>query len=147
MVVGIGNDLRGDDGVGPAIARALADRVDPADRDRVIDCGDVPENHIGPILAAEADTIVLCDAADFGGEPGEIRILELSSPSTQAISTHNASLGLLAKVLRASAPVDVVLLGIQPVGTQFGASLSELVKLSAADVTDALSDLLRQGMW
>ncbi len=144
MVLGVGNELRGDDGVGPAVAQALADELGPAQRGRVIDCGDVPENYIGPILAAGADVIVLCDAADFGGAPGEVRIIEFGGQPAAAISTHNASLGLLVKVLRASAPVDVLLVAIQPQGTQFGAPLSKPVRVSAAEVTAVLAGLFKQ---
>jgi len=144
-VVGVGNDMRGDDGVGPAIARALQERVNGACHGLTFDCGEVPENYLGPILGAKADTILLCDAVDFGGEPGTVRVLEFADNVPVPISTHNASMGLLAKVLTVESGAEVLLLGIQPAGTQFGAPLSEAVHRSVVEVVNALSELFERG--
>lgn len=144
-VVGIGNDLRGDDGVGPAVARRLAEQLKPPNGHLVLDCGGVPENYLGPILAAEPETILLCDAADFGGEPGEVRVLELGEESAPPLSTHNASLRLLARVLAGESGAEALLVGVQPAWTSFGAPLSEPVSRSAAEVAETLSELLGGG--
>jgi hydrogenase 3 maturation protease len=144
-VVGVGNDLRGDDGAGPALARSLAERVGIGEGWLVLDCGEVPENYLGPILAAEPETILLCDAADFGGRAGEVRVLELGGEGAPPLSTHNASLRLLGSVLTAESGAEVALVGIQPAWTSWGAPLSEAVAASVTQVADALSELLRQG--
>ena len=143
VVVGVGNELRGDDGLGPAVARALQEELEPTLCGRALDCGEVPENYLGPIVAAQPETIVLCDAVDFGAEPGAVRVLELGEDVPIPISTHNASLGLLAKVLRSESGAEVLLLGIQPAGTQFGAPLSEAVRRSVVEVVDGLVELMR----
>ena len=45
VVLGVGNTLKGDDGVGPLVCERLAGKISAT----VIDAGTVPENHIGPI--------------------------------------------------------------------------------------------------
>ncbi len=145
MVVGVGNELRGDDGWGPRVARLLVEQVGPEEAKRVFDCGEVPENYLGPILASRPEAIVICDAVDFGAAPGTVSIIEFSESGGGAISTHNAPLALLAGLLAAESGADVFLLGVQPAGTQFAAPLSPAVEQSAAAVVEALAEHLRRG--
>jgi len=141
----VGNDLRGDDGWGPRVARLLAEQVGPERAQRVFDCGEVPENYLGPILAGRPEAIVVCDAVDFGAAPGTVGIIEFRESGGRAISTHNAPLALLAGVLAAESGADVFLLGVQPAGTQFGAPLSAPVEQSAAVVAGVLAEHLGRG--
>ena len=53
-VLGIGNDLRGDDGVGSLVARSLRERFP----DAAFDGGQAPENQAGPLRRARPDTVV-----------------------------------------------------------------------------------------
>lgn len=145
VVVGVGNELRGDDGWGPAAVRALAAQVGPEQQGQLFDCGDVPENYLGPVIAARPETIVILDAVDFGAPAGTVRLIEFDHAAGPAISTHNAPLGLVAQVLAADSGAPVWLLGVQPAGTQFGAPLSESVRRSGAEVVEALTELLAQG--
>jgi hydrogenase maturation protease len=69
-----GNVLRGDDGFGVAVARALAERDLPPEV-HVLDVG------IGGIslvqeLLDPADALVLVDAVDLGREPGTVLVLD-----------------------------------------------------------------------
>ncbi|MGD0639952.1 MAG: hydrogenase maturation protease [Roseiarcus sp.] len=75
LIVGYGNPLRADDGVGPAVARAFAAEaaIDGVD---VVSC-----RQLTPELAerfAAADLVVLIDA-EAGLEPGGIRITRLQA--------------------------------------------------------------------
>ena len=60
-IVGIGNIIRGDDGLGPKLIEFLKSRPINAD---LFDCGTAPENYIFPILSTSCDTVVLVDASD-----------------------------------------------------------------------------------
>ena len=77
-VLGIGNRLRRDDGAGSLLAAALAEQEGAA----VLDAGTVPENYLEKVAGSNPDTVVIVDAIDFDGAPGEIRLLEPSATTT-----------------------------------------------------------------
>jgi len=87
-IVGIGNIIRGDDGLGPKLIELLKARTLGA---HLFDCGTAPENYIFPILSTSCDTVILIDAADMGIAPGGIKIFALDEISNVSFSTHNPS--------------------------------------------------------
>lgn len=122
LIVGIGNRLRGDDGVGPEIIKRLNN---PLPRLLLFDVGETPENYLGKIVKQKPNTIVLIDAVDFGSSPGTIKIIEKDDIRNESLSTHNASLNLVANYLQKETSADVFLLGIQPKTTEFGREISQ----------------------
>jgi hypothetical protein len=54
LILGIGNPLRGDDGLGPALIKRLQGKVGAV----MIDAGDAPENHLFAIAKANPQAIV-----------------------------------------------------------------------------------------
>jgi len=68
VLIGIGNEISGDDGFGPELAK----RLKPFLGERAIDGGLAPENWTGPISKLGPKILVIADAVDFGGEPGDI---------------------------------------------------------------------------
>lgn len=125
LIVGIGNRLRGDDGVGPEIINRLNN---PLPRLLLFDVGETPENYLGKIVKQKPDTIVLIDAVDLGGSPGTVKIIEKDDIRDESLSTHNASLNLVAKYLQEETSADVFLIGIQPKTTEFGREISQPVR-------------------
>jgi len=125
LIVGIGNRLRGDDGVGPEIIKRLNK---PLPRILLFDVGEVPENYLGKIVKEKPNTIVLIDAVDLGSPPGTIKIIEKDDIKDESLSTHDVSLNLVAKYLQKETSADVFLLGIQPETTEFGREISRQVK-------------------
>jgi hydrogenase 3 maturation protease len=141
VVVGVGNELRGDDAAGPLIARKLAVALggDPCQgRLASLDCGEVPENYLGPILETSPTRVIFCDAVDFGGVAGEVRVFGLHELSAPSVSTHNASLSVLAKVLAASGVRDQLLIGVQPAHLAFGGVCSGEVARAVESVVQQL---------
>jgi len=125
LIMGVGNELRGDDGVGPFVARALVGKVALP----VIEAGEVPENYGDRIRAARPDTVLVIDAVDFGGQPGEVALFTVEEIAERVnISTHGPSLRILATYVRETVGAEVVLLGIQPATTAFGVSLTPEVR-------------------
>ena len=61
-LVGVGNTLRGDDGVGPLLIESLS-RLVPAGDVVLFNCQMCPENYIGPICGCPPDIILLVDYA------------------------------------------------------------------------------------
>jgi hydrogenase 3 maturation protease len=121
VIVGIGNTLMNDDGVGSIIAASIKDKVPYI----VYDAGPSPENYLGKIIKDKPDNIVLIDAVDFGGKPGEFRIVEAEDIKTvNLFSTHNASISLTINYLQSNLKVDIIILIIQPKTISFGDKLS-----------------------
>ena len=132
-VLGVGNRLRHDDGVGSLLAERLASMTGVT----VVDAGMVPENHLEQLLRSQPDTIVIVDAVDFGGTAGEVRILEPSALPHTGLSTHAPSLNMAVEYLRNRTQARVWVLGIQPTNLGLGEGLSPSVSLGAHFVEQA----------
>lgn len=138
IVVGVGNRLRCDDGVGCLIIDLLKERrmVDSClcGNDRtdieVIDTGAVPENYIEPIIEKKPERVIFVDACLFDGKPGEFRLFgpesfeKLDLPN---FSTHTLPLNLIAQLINAATGAKVYLLGIQPYQRGTGEKLSPVL--------------------
>ena len=127
-IVGIGNILRGDDGLGPKLIEAVrAEKIKAS----LFDCGTAPENYAIPILGTSADTIIFVDAADLGQAPGAIKVLDLNEISTVSFSTHSPSPRLFIDLLKTGKDdLNIFFISIQPKKTALGEGLSEEVRLS-----------------
>lgn len=121
IILGMGNVLRSDDGAGSILASRLKDKVPFT----VFDTGSSPENYLGKIIKEQPDNIVIIDAADFGGKPGEFSLFEGTQLKTYNLfSTHNASISLTINYLQNNLKVDIIVLIIQPKGISLGDELS-----------------------
>ncbi|MHC9542324.1 MAG: hydrogenase maturation protease [Vulcanimicrobiota bacterium] len=131
LLITVGNDLRGDDGVGPYIAKNLS----PAGRDFfLIDAGERPENILDSAVATGAREVIIIDAADFGGSPGEARLFGIDAIPETTLSTHTFPLPVIARLMEKDMRCTVRFLAIQAVTFAFGAPLSEAVKETADEL-------------
>ena len=73
LVIGVGNTLRGDDGVGVAVARSLAGQTLP-DGVCVLEGGTEGLNLLFEM--EHAGRVILIDAADMGKAPGEVSVID-----------------------------------------------------------------------
>lgn len=137
VIAGVGNPMRGDDGVGPYLISLLQGRTGAA----LLDCGDVPENFLGRIVALEPDTIVVVDAADLEAEPGALGVIEREDFASTSFSTHNPSLEPFARYLELETGADIFALGIQPRATEFDSGLSSDVESTAEVLAGMLSEI------
>ncbi|MEW6365832.1 MAG: hydrogenase 3 maturation endopeptidase HyCI [Acidobacteriota bacterium] len=156
VVFGIGNPERGDDGAGSAVARS----VEARNGIRVFDAQDVPENYLGPIVAARPDTVMLIDSVDMGAPPGSITILTKNDLAGYWPSTHRIPLCLLMNYLERETGADVFLAGIQPAHLEFGRPMCETIRRAAGELAaiidhavatqqhePALSEAPECGLW
>ena len=134
-LVGIGSRWHADDAAGPAVISRVSDRVST----KCIDAGDAPERHLGEVIESGAEAVLLLDAVDFGGVPGEIALFAVGDLPGRASTTHTSSLQLLMRYLEAEGNAEVLLVGIQPASVAFGNAMSAEVVASV----DALAELLQ----
>ena len=137
-VIGVGNRLRGDDGIGSRVAGQVAPRVAAA----VVDGGVAPENHLEKIARMRPETVVVIDAADFGGRPGEMRFVAAADAKGGGLSTHAVSLDLFARYLEQRAGSRVFLVAVQAVSAGWEESMSAPVAAAAERLVDLLVQCL-----
>ena len=134
-ILGFGNRLWGDDGAGSVLAERLRAANPKA---AVFDAGMVPENYLEKVVASKPEKVMLVDATDFGGKPGDWRIFAASDLSATGLSTHAGSPRMLAAYLETRTGANVYLLGIQPGVTRAGQTLSESVEAALAEAAKCL---------
>jgi len=139
LILGIGNPLRGDDAAGPELIRRLSSSSLPTVKPMLLlDVGEVPENYLGKIVKERPDTIVLVDAVDLGASPGTVRVVGKDDIRAEFLSTHSASLNMVAEYIEQETSADVFVLGIQPENLGFGEEISEPVRESLEKIVKVL---------
>jgi len=126
VILGIGNLLLKDEGVGVHLVRALQKEGLPQGVE-VIDGGTSPE---AVYLAAGCDKLIIVDAARGGGLPGKVYRLTLEDLKPDGrggplLSGHELDLfPCLLALEPEERPKEVVILGIEPKEIRWGLGLS-----------------------
>ena len=137
VLIGVGNDISGDDGFGPELAR----RLKPFLGERAIDGGLAPENWTGPIAALNPKTLIIADAVAFGGETGEIRILDPDELESGLPATHGPGFSPLLYFLKGSLPqLKTIILAVQPSETGLMKPISKKVNSAIEKIVGAMSE-------
>jgi hydrogenase maturation protease len=145
LVIGYGNTLRRDDGVGVRAAELLA-----ADA-RLAGADVLAVHQLTPELALDigAASLVVFIDADVSAEPGAIRVEPLTvraepAPAEPGTSSHHvgaAELLALARELTGAAP-EAVTVGIGVTDLEIGEGLSYAVEAALGRIVDMVSDLV-----
>lgn len=139
LILGVGNQLRGDDAVGPLFIERLKDLVDVP----LLDAGNVPENYLGPIEDSGAELVLVVDAVEMGMNVGDTAIFDIEKVQNMSVSTHSANLGLLFKVIPPERRPQVIVLGIQPGNIDLGQGLSEPMYATIESLKEMLVESLK----
>lgn len=118
VILGVGNTLMADDGLGPALINGLEDGWCWPDHVRLIDGGTQGQLLLPYVM--EADRLLVLDAMDTGAEPGtvlaldEIQIDRLWRGAPNG--THDAAVTELLSMaaMLGQRPENVAAVGIQP---------------------------------
>ena len=133
ILFGVGNEYRGDDGVGSYIAKRFK-----REGWKPIDGMNVPENYVGVVTRERRGRIVIVDATEMGLEPGAIRIVPRESLTELAVSTHTMPLSLMMDYLKPHCD-ELLLVGIQPKDIGDFIEMSEEVKEAAEKIISSPS--------
>jgi hydrogenase 3 maturation protease len=125
VVLGVGNDLKGDDAVGVWIAEHIKGACNS------INGATVPEAMMPEIVAHAPDTVLIVDAARMGRAPGSLGVFTGDEIEKIFFSTHSMPLSVLARILEERLGCDVYIIGIEPYSFEFGAELSPSVRETA----------------
>ena len=161
-IIGVGNLLMGDDGVGPAaVERLSARRLPPGVR--VLDAGLAVSDVLGTL--DPADPLIVIDAVRGGGAAGTVYEVRLDpappgpspamsgrSPAAEgdadgtALSLHELSVlpALRLEAVTGRVFEDVTVLGVEPAKVAWGEGLSPAVEEAMGRVVEAALVRARQ---
>jgi len=139
LVLGIGNILRGDDGVGVRAVEALA-RLHLPDGVELIDGGTGGADLVDYIAGRRL--LIVLDAVDAGGNPGDLfRLLpeDLLAREGGGLSLHDVGLmeSLHMAQLLGCEPDETVIFGVQPQTVRLDLELSTPVADALPKLVDA----------
>lgn len=151
LVLGIGNTLLSDEGVGVHVIQALRDTPSPADDEiEYLDGGTLSFTLAVPIEAADA--LIVVDAAQLRGEPGSLRVFQGEGMDRFLGDHHKASVhevGLLDLMaiarLAGRWPARRALVAIQPERVDWGETPTPRVAAAVPIACQQIRDLI--GAW
>jgi hydrogenase maturation protease len=140
-IVGVGNPLIGDEGIGVYIAEKLKSAPLPADV-VVVDGG----THFwgDEEILNHAQKLIIVDAVVGGGDPGTIYRFGLDEleDETEDIKLSSHDMGLIEKLrmtrLAGSSPEQVVIIGVEPATVAWNAGLSKEIEAKVPEIIDAV---------
>lgn len=129
VVVGVGNELRGDDAAGvrlaerletalscgqaPLVRHGLGEGASPV-RVPIIHAGEVPETYAVRVADLKPDVVLLLDAAAMGLPAGSCRLVRAHDLPPVPGFTHRPSLEMFARFIELDCGAESYVLGIQP---------------------------------
>ena len=124
-VIGVGNLLRKDEGIGIHAVKALQE-INLSQDVKIVDGGTAPDL----IAYTEAgDKLIIIDAAKAGGKPGTIYRFhpqDLTTGSGNLVSAHELGVeqNLKLMALMRNEPSEIVIIGVEPKEIGWGTELS-----------------------
>jgi hydrogenase maturation protease len=143
LILGLGNNLRGDDGAGPAVVTALL-FMDLPQQIEIVDGGTLGLEIV--LLLQGYERVIIVDAADMGLQPGQWRrftldTAELKINENKLRGTLHAA-GLAEALVLAGAldmlPETLIFYGIQPEEIDWSDNLSAPVQAAIPNIAKAI---------
>ncbi len=147
VVIGVGNILLKDEGIGVHVAQALQKLEPCEDIDlEVIDAGTSPDVFLS---FQGVDKLIVIDAARGGGEPGTIYRFDPENLAHEAkgiTSVHQVGLPQSLKLMDylGLKPKEVVIFGIEPKEIDWGLELSAEIGQKIPEVVKLILDEARK---
>ena len=146
-LIGLGNILLRDEGVGVHAVEALRKKYDFPDSIRLLDGGTMGLDLLPYMEGMEK--ILFIDAMDLKKEPGTIALLEddeIPSILKPALSFHQVGLSdlLFASKFMGMKPSKITLIGIQPEKIETGLNLSETLNENFGKLLETILEKLRE---
>lgn len=148
LVLGIGNTLLSDEGVGVRVIEHLSRHHSDVKDAQFLDGGTLSFTLAEPI--AENDNLIVVDAARFDAAPGSLRCFEGPDMDRYLTgnrhSVHEVGLTDLLDIARLSStyPAHRALIGIQPDSLEWGETLSPVVAAAVTNAADQVLGLMQR---
>ena len=146
-LIGLGNILMGDDGVGVHAVEALKRKYDFPEEVRLLDGGTLGLDLLH--LIEGMDRVLFIDAVDLKKSPGTVAVIEgeaIPSLLEPKLSLHHVGLAdlLFASSFLGTRPAEIALVGIQPETLEIGLKLSKTVMGRFEQLLQAIVEKLRE---
>jgi len=146
LVLGIGNVLLTDEGIGVRALNELERRYTFPENVELLDGGTAGIELLRHIR--NRDYLIIMDAMKFNQEPGTVTRVEgndVPAAFRTRISPHQLGLSdlLAAAMLTDELPPNLVLFGVEPENLDIGLNLTDTVEASVEKLTGAIIDELR----
>ncbi len=147
LILGVGNLLLSDEGVGVQVIQRLQERYRLPEDVQVLDGGTLGMDLLYYLEGVE--TLLIVDAVETGGPPGTlIRLAGGEVPAFLSVKLSPHQVGvpdmLFAAQLKGIEPRDIVLWGVQPgsleIGLELSPAVAEQVDVLVAHLVAELAD-------
>lgn len=149
LVLGIGNPLMQDDGVGVHVVQQLKAAYPNSPQVEFLDGGTLSFSLIGEIESAT--NLIVIDAAQFNGEPGSVRTflgdeMDLLLGQQKNSSVHDVTLVDLMSIALLSdrLPARRALIGIKPGSIDWGTEPTPAIRKAITGVCDITMELIEK---
>lgn len=142
IVLGVGNELKCDDGVGPFVIKKLKEENIENNNLMFINAETVPENFTGKLRKENPTHIIIVDACLMDGQPGDMKIVNKYDFSNIGISTHSMSLSFFVRYLEKDNDFRIIFVGIEPESMDYSENLTENVEKAAYEFIDILKGII-----
>lgn len=129
VFVGLGNELRADDAAGLELVKKIKSTNEFKTSPFIL-AGRNPENHLQTILDYNPEIVVFIDAAEWNGNPGDIKLFNDEDIALTEFSTHTFSIKMIKDYLINQKQMNVMFIGIKPLRKNFEEGLSEPVQIA-----------------
>ncbi len=138
-VVGVGNLLLKDEGIGVHIAHALQ-QIDIPHNVKIVDGGTSPDL---PYYLENIDKLIIIDAVKTRGQPGTIyrfHPYDMNIESEGIISLHELGLEQSLRMMRliGNEPKETVIIGIEPKELNWGTELEAELQQKIPEIINAV---------
>lgn len=138
LIIGIGNPLRCDDGVGSLIA----ERLMAFPGLQIENLALRPDACLDLLTDCRPRQLVVFDAADFSGAAGELRLIDRVRLHDHALTSHRLPLAPMLEWIEFEYATPCRCLGIQPASLQRGEQLTPQVSRTADLIVAWFADRL-----
>jgi len=140
MILGVGNLLFTDEGVGVRVAEALQDRYEFPENVKVVDGGTLGMNLLG--VVSEVDHLIVVDAVRNGDEPGTLYRLAGEEIPKRILAKNSLHQVDLLEALTCCQALDkvpeTVILGVEPEDiTTLGTDMTPTISARIDDLVEA----------
>jgi len=144
-ILGIGNTLYSDEGVGVQIIPILEELINDHDEEvvEIIEGATDGMKLLGPV--EDCDYLIIIDAINAGKEPGTIITIsndEIPKYFGIKMSIHQVGFQevLFAARIRERLPKEMIMFGIQPESLKLGVELTETVKNRLSELANLIKE-------
>lgn len=146
LILGIGNILRGDDGLGSLFIDVVYDKLTKTTKNTdnifLLNAEAAPENQMTTIRQINPSHIIIVDAVEFDTTPGEIVLINKEQIDEFSFSTHSMPISFLINYIETTIGSKSMIIGIQPESMTLVNTISDVVDESVGELAEMIVETI-----